>query len=543
MRRGRRKFLQQCGALVLSSSAGASAQNSARATSSVLIDPQPLFEISPYLYMQFMEPLGTTDSSVEACWDYDADDWRADFVGLVKDLSPGAMRFGGLFSRYYKWREGVGPPTQRPAMRNYVWGGKETNRVGTHEFVDLCRRTGAEPFYCVNFLSDGQRQYWKMRDGSTRTGDATEAADWVSYANDPDNKERRAHGFPEPCNLKLWQIGNETSYGNAGFTKDESIEHTIEFAKAMKARDPSIRLIGWGDRSKPSEPLWAADLVERAGEHLDFVAIHMMQQHPKRKDTVLSGLRYQQEPERAWEELMEISNGVESRIQELEEVMASRKSKAGIAITEGHLSLRPRNANPILQEWLSGVYHARSMNAYQRHGARVKIATAADFCGTRWTTNAVMLQVPRGISYLTPAGSVMKLLKVHNGTHGVAVKATPPGLDVAASRAGNRVYLHVANLKYARTVMASFAVEGKAIQGGRVFEIAPEQLRQTVNEDQPNIFGPKEMTLPPRTPFSWGFPAGAVSVVALDLAPSSDDKRSIGPAPREPQRRKADSHG
>src|SRR6516164_8039028 len=98
----------------------------------VIINPKPLFDISPYLYMQFMEPLGITDSSVEAAWDYEIDDWRKDFVGTVRDLSPDVIRFGGLYSRYYKWREGVGPPAKRPWARNYVWGGKETNRVGTH---------------------------------------------------------------------------------------------------------------------------------------------------------------------------------------------------------------------------------------------------------------------------------------------------------------------------------------------------------------------------------------------------------------------------
>ena len=72
--------------------------------------------------------------------------------------------------------------------------------------------------------------------------------------------------------------------------------------------------------------------------------------------------------------------------------MPRNPPKAGIAITEGHLSLSPHNANPILYEWLSAAYHARSLNIYQRHGARVKIATAADFQGNRWTNNAVMLQ-------------------------------------------------------------------------------------------------------------------------------------------------------
>src|SRR5262245_33712328 len=149
----------------------------------VVIDPKPLFDISPHLYMQFMEPLGITDSSVEAAWDYERDDWRKDFVETTRDLAPGMMRFGGLLSRYYKWHEGVGPAAKRPPYRNYVWGGLEPHRAGTHEFVDFCRRVNAEALYCVNFLGDGEARYANTREGN-RTGDAQEAADWVSYAND-----------------------------------------------------------------------------------------------------------------------------------------------------------------------------------------------------------------------------------------------------------------------------------------------------------------------------------------------------------------------
>jgi alpha-L-arabinofuranosidase len=111
----------------------------------LVVDPKPLFEISPHLYMQFMEPLGVTDSSVEAAWDWNRDDWRKDFIDATIDLSPGMIRFGGLLSRYYKWREGVGPAAKRVPYRNYVWGGKESHRVGTHEFADYCRRVNAEP--------------------------------------------------------------------------------------------------------------------------------------------------------------------------------------------------------------------------------------------------------------------------------------------------------------------------------------------------------------------------------------------------------------
>jgi alpha-N-arabinofuranosidase len=483
---------------LLAAAASAAAVRAADANA-IVVDPAPLFEISPLLYMQFMEPLGATDSSVEASWDYDTDDWRKDFVDTVRDLAPGAIRFGGLFSRYYRWREGVGPAAKRPWMRNYVWGGKETNRVGTHEFVDFCRRVGATPFYCVNFLSDGEKRY------GDRTADAREAADWVSYANDPDHRERRANGAAEPLNLKLWQVGNETSYGTVTFAKDEAIAHTVEFAKAMKQRDPSIRLIGWGDRGRDGK-LWAPDLHQRAGEYLDYTAIHMMGQSPKRPDTVLMGLRYQKDPERAWEELIELSNAVERRVTEIEQA-----ATGAIAITEGHLSLSPSNANPILFEWLSAVYHARSLNIYQRHGARVKIATAADFQGNRWTNTAVMLPTPRGRSYLMPVGSIARLFKQHNGTHGVAVRSAPAGLDIAASRSGDKLYLHVANVQYGRAVEASFP----GAKSGRVYGIAPDDLRAYVNQDQPDVFRPREAAL---TGSSWRFPAGSVSAVELEIA-------------------------
>jgi alpha-L-arabinofuranosidase len=506
----RREFLKQAAAV-------AAAQTALRAAdaNTIVVDPTPRFDISPWLYMQFMEPLGATDSSVEAAWDYDQDDWRKDFIDTVKDLAPGAMRFGGLFSRHYKWREGIGPAAKRPAMRNYFWGGKETNRVGTHEFVDFCRRVGgAEPFYCVNFMSDGEKRFRSMPEGD-RSGDAKEAADWVSYANDPDNKERKQNGAAEPLNLKLWQLGNETSYGNRCFPRDEAIATTIEFARAMRKRDPSIKLIAWGDRG--TDGLWAPEMLKRAGEHIDLVAIHMMGQSPRRPDTVLKGLRYQKEPERAWQELIEMTKRIEERVAEMERVVSSHSATTGIAITEGHLSLNPHNANPILHEWLSAAYHARSLNIYQRHGARVKVATAADFQGNRWTVNAVMLQTPRGVTYMMPVASIARMFKKYNGNRGVEVKSSPTSLDIAASRSTDKVYLHVANLEYQRAVEATFSVPGMTVSGGRVHEIAPADLREYVNQDQPDVFKPREVALPPGADPKWRFPAGSVSVVELDV--------------------------
>ena len=128
-----------------------------------------------------------------------------------------------------------------------------------------------------------------------------------------------------------------------------------------------------------------------------------------------------------------------------------------------------------------------------------------------------MLQTPRGVSYLMPVASIARLFKRHNGTQGVDVKTAPSSLDIAASRSSERVYLHVANLEYKRSVEATFAVAGMDIAGGRVYEIAPEDLRQYVNQDQPDVFKPRESALSPGRELKWRFPAGSVSVVELDV--------------------------
>ena len=148
--------------------------------------PRRRFELSPYLYMQFMEPLGVDrrlrrgrlgSSARRLARRRRGGHARAgaDDDALGRDL----LGFLSLARR----RRARGA---RPPMINLLWGGIESNQVGTAEFVDFCRRVHGEPLVCVNFESDGRRQYMKAK-GSVRTGDAKEAAAWVAYCNDPAN--------------------------------------------------------------------------------------------------------------------------------------------------------------------------------------------------------------------------------------------------------------------------------------------------------------------------------------------------------------------
>ena len=146
----------------------------------------------------------------------------------------------------------------------------------------------------------------------------------------------------------------------------------------------------------------------------------------------------------------------------------------------------------------------------------MKIATTADFNGSRWTTNAVIHQVPAGLSYLLPVGSVARLFKRNSGKEAVSVKSLPTDLDMAGSRTGNKIFLHVANMNYTHGIEARFSVNSMVVAAGRVLEIAPENPRQEVSPLNPDVFKPQEHPLAAVNPVKHTFPARSVSVVELD---------------------------
>ena len=127
----RRQLIKAGGTGIAAALTGAKPLLGATSESALTVDPVPRFDLSPYLFMQFMEPLGTTDGSVAAAWDFRTNRWRPDVIEATRGLSPTMIRWGGCFSSYYKWKEGVGSRGQRTPMIHLLWGGIETNQVGT----------------------------------------------------------------------------------------------------------------------------------------------------------------------------------------------------------------------------------------------------------------------------------------------------------------------------------------------------------------------------------------------------------------------------
>ena len=180
--------------------------------------------------------------------------FRHDVIEALKELKVPVIRWpGGCFVDAYHWQKGVGE--QREAYGDFRWGVIEPNTFGTDEFVEFCRRVGAEPYICHNGLSDVQ-----------------ENLDWVAYCNATKGKFaelRKKNGHPAPFNVKFWSVGNErydTAYVNR-------VRNT---AKAMKDLYPDILITCSGSQGSEGKhiPGVQSYLMERAGEYLDYVSVH-----------------------------------------------------------------------------------------------------------------------------------------------------------------------------------------------------------------------------------------------------------------------------
>jgi alpha-N-arabinofuranosidase len=192
-----------------------------------------------------------------------------EIVRMLRDARLSILRWpGGNFVSGYRWRDGVGPPDRRPTMPNPVWHGVfESNLFGTDEFLAYCRAVGCEPLICVN----------------AGDGTAEEAAEWVEYCNGstdtPMGRLRAENGHPAPYRVHYWEIGNEI-FGRHQIgwtTPGGNVDRFLRFAGAMKAADPSIRLLACGGLHLGVDAEWNQRLIRDTHGLADCQTHHILE--------------------------------------------------------------------------------------------------------------------------------------------------------------------------------------------------------------------------------------------------------------------------
>src|SRR5438552_10370678 len=194
--------------------------------------------------------------------------YRLDVLEAVRPLRVPVLRWpGGNFVSGYHWLDGVGPIDARPRRSELAWYAEESNRFGTNEFIEYCRRIGAEPYICVNM----------------GTGSMDEAQAWVEYCNGTGNTSwanlRRQHGHPGPHGVRYWGLGNEM-YGGwqiGSLSAEDYVKKARTFALVMKRPDPTIELIGCGHNGWSD---WDAIVLEGLAPIVDYHSIHLYTGQP-----------------------------------------------------------------------------------------------------------------------------------------------------------------------------------------------------------------------------------------------------------------------
>jgi len=197
----------------------------------------------------------------------DEQGFRKDVLKLVRDLKIPAIRYpGGNFVSAYRWEDGVGPHENRPVRLDLAWRCTETNQIGINEFSDWAKLANIEMMLAVNLGTRG----------------LDDARNFLEYVNFPSgtalSELRRAHGKPEPHDVKLWCLGNEMD-GPWQTGHKVAIEYgrlANETAKAFKSFDPSIKTIvcGSSNDEMPTYPDWEREVLEETYENVDYISLH-----------------------------------------------------------------------------------------------------------------------------------------------------------------------------------------------------------------------------------------------------------------------------
>jgi alpha-L-arabinofuranosidase len=129
-----------------------------------------------------------------------------------------------------------------------------------------------------------------------------------------------------------------------------------------------------------------------------------------------------------------------------------------------------------------------------------------------------MLGSPREQPYLLPVGHVMRLFKVHGGEVGVDATVNGSTLDIAASRRGNTLYLHVVNTDLEGATKAEITVTGAQPSSVYAHEMAPGDLSTAIDTTALDVFDVARRAAPVQgDTIAWSFPKASVTSLEIHL--------------------------
>lgn len=415
---------------------------------------------------------------------------RNDIIEALKKLKIPNLRWpGGCFADTYHWKDGVGPKAKRPSMVNAWWGGvTEDNSFGTHDFLDMCEKLGAEPYLA----------------GNVGSGTVKELSDWVQYVNFPGQSPmsmwRRENGRDKPWDVHFWGIGNEAWGCGGNMTPEYYANEYKKYVTYMTDWSNTSKLFRIASGASDADYNWTEVLMQKIPQHMvDGLAMHhysIIDWGNKGSATEFSEKQYAQIMKSAWqmEELVTKHSAIMDKY--------DPKKKIALVVDEwGGWYDVEKGTNPgfLYQQntMRDAMIAGMTLNIFNNHADRVRMANLAQ---TINVLQAVILTNEEKM-ILTPTYHVMEMYNVHQDATLLPVKVsspdyifgkdTIPAISVSASKDKvGAIHISLVNIDPAKARDLSLNLDGASIKqvSGRI--LVSGKLQDHNSFEQPDKIKP-----------------------------------------------------
>ena len=409
---------------------------------------------------------------------------RNDVIAALRKMKIPALRWpGGCFADTYHWKDGVGPKDKRPAMVNKWWGGvTENNSFGTHDFLNMCERLGADPYIS----------------GNVGSGAVQELSDWVQYVNfdgkSPMSDWRAKNGREKPWHVKYWGIGNEAWGCGGNMTAEYYANIYRQYATFMAGWSNTDKIFRVASGANSDDYNWTEVLMRDIPHNmLEGVGLHhyaVIDWNNKSSATDFTEDQYFASLTKAlfMEELVTKHSAIMDKY--------DPQKKIALVVDEwgGWYDVEPgTNAgflyqqNTIRDAMIAGV----TLNIFNNHANRVRMANLAQ---TINVLQAVILTNKEKI-ILTPTYHVMEMYNVHQNATLLPISLSTenynlggkslPSLSASASKdSAGLIHVSITNINAEKPESVSISIEGANCKKvtGRILAAAKLQDHNTFDD-------------------------------------------------------------
>lgn len=417
---------------------------------------------------------------------------RLDIIDALKELQIPNLRWpGGCFADTYHWMDGIGDLEKRPTIVNTWWGGvTEDNSFGTHNFLNLCKELGAEPY-----LS-----------GNVGSGGVQELAHWVQYTNfkgkSPMSDLRRENGKEEPWGVKYWGIGNE-AWGCGGNMRPEYYADIYKkYATFMSNADVEGGIYKIASGASNDDYNWTEVLMKNIPKNmLQGVALHhysVIDWGAKGPDVNFDEGTYFKTMKESWlmEELIVRHTAIMDKYDEEKKVDLIIDEWGGwYEVSEGTNPGFLYQQNTMRDAMIAGM----NLNIFNNHADRVKMANLAQAVNV---LQAVIL-TDKEKMILTPTYHVMNMYKVHQDATLIPLsfdspvykfkEESLPALTVSASKDSNeKIHSSFTNIDTKREQIITLDLSSFNLKNITGTILSSESLQDHNTFENPNKIEPKD---------------------------------------------------